>query len=129
MHGKILSYHTRLCFIKENINFNTLNKNYKTFLIFADNVLKHSLRPQENTLHVMYNHKIYEICKGQHLITSLNQLGLCESYNSLQKQKKELAKYAIIYNANSEIVLPSHISNASFKVIISEDFDQLDWNT
>ena len=73
----------------------------------------------------MYNLKIYEICKGQHLITSLNQLGLCESYNSLQKQKKELAKYAIIYNANSEIV----ISNASFKVIISEDFDQLDWNT
>ena len=92
------------------------------YVIAADNVLQHVWQTQENTV------ACYGICKSRNLLISCNQIGLCESYNPLNKQRKNLAKYSIINNADSDITLESHISNTSFTLAAFRSFDHLGWN-
>ena len=39
-------------------------------------------------LHVMVAHNIYDKCKSQELITSLNRTRVCISYNEIQRERK-----------------------------------------
>ena len=70
-------------------------------------------------LHVMNSHTIYEACKSRDLITSFNRLGLCVSYNSMKRQRRDMAKYAILEHSNRSI-----IPMAAF-----DNFDHLDRNS
>ena len=85
---------------------------------------------KKTPLHVMNSHAIYDTCKSRTLITSFNRLGLCESYNSVKRQRRDLAKYAIIKNNTESIIcLPSHVSATSFTLAAFDNFDHLDRNS
>ena len=78
-------------------------------------------------LHVMNSHAIYEACKSRDLITSFNRLGLCVSYNSMKRQRTDMAKYAILEHSNRSIIpMPAHLSPTAFTLAA---FDHLDRNS
>ena len=44
---------------------------------------------RKTPLHLMAAHNIYDKCKSRELITSLNRIGVCISYNEIQREREK----------------------------------------
>ena len=58
-------------------------------------------------LHLMAAHNIYEKYKSRELITSFNGIGVCISYNEIQRERKSLAHYTFKQGENWRVPIPS----------------------
>ena len=77
-------------------------------------------------LHLIAAHNIYDKCKSQKLITSLNQIGVCISYNEIQRERKSLAHYTFIEGEDWGVTIPSHFVKENFTVATLDNFDHTD---
>ena len=77
-------------------------------------------------LHLMTSHCIYDKCKSRELITSLNHIGVCVSYNEIQRSRKLLAQYSFAQGEKVGIPLPSHFSAKQFTIGAFDNFDHAD---
>ena len=65
---------------------------------------------------------IHSITKNKTLITSLNKLGICASYNSLKRYRTRLAECGIS-NCSTGVPLPSHLGPQKYTTKASDNFD------
>ena len=77
-------------------------------------------------LRLMVAHNIYDKCKSQELITSLNQIGVCISYNEIQKKRKSLAHYTFKQGEDWGVPIPSHFAKENFTIVVLDNFDHTD---
>ena len=45
---------------------------------------------KKKLLHLMAAHNVYDKCKSRELITTLNRIGVCVSYNEVQRSRKKI---------------------------------------
>ena len=50
---------------------------------------------RKTPLHLMTAHAVCDVCKGRELITALNRIGTCVSYNEIKRARSTLAQYAL----------------------------------
>ena len=81
---------------------------------------------EKTPLHLMVSHNIYEKCKSREVITSLNKVGVCVSYNEILRARDDLAKYTIARSMDCHIPLPSHFTNDKFTFAAFDNFDHQD---
>ena len=76
----------------------------------------------------MAAHNIYDICKSQELITSLNQIDVCISYNEIQREREResLAHYTFKQKENWGVPIPSHFVKENFAIAALDNFDHTD---
>ena len=69
---------------------------------------------------------IYDKCKSPELITSLNRIGVCISYNEIQRESKSLAHYTFKQGEDWGVPIPSHFVKENFTIAALENFDHTD---
>ena len=77
-------------------------------------------------LHVMTGHNIYDKCKSRELRTSLNRIGVCVSYNEIQRARTSLALYSFIQSKKENVPIPSHFDRTMFTIAAFDNFDHAD---
>ena len=76
--------------------------------------------------HLMAAHNVYDKCKSRELITTLNRIGVCVSYNEVQRSRKNLAHYSCIEGEKYGVPIPSHFVHESFTIAAFDNFDHVD---
>ena len=74
----------------------------------------------------MAAHNIYDKCKSRELITSLNRIGACISYNEIQRERKSLAHYTFKREEDWGVPILSHFVKENFTVAALNNFDHTD---
>ena len=70
----------------------------------------------------MTAHAVYDVCKSRELITALNRIETCVSYNEIKCTRSSLAQYALHQSENVGVPIPSHFVSDSFTIA---SFDNL----
>ena len=79
---------------------------------------------QMTPLHLMTGHYIYDKTKSRSVITQINRIGACVSYNTVRKYREQLANYTV-KAGSSNVPIPSHFNTDDFT---SAAFDNFDFN-
>ena len=74
----------------------------------------------------MAAHNVYDKCKNRELTTSLNQTGVCISYNEFQRERKSLADYTYKQGEDWGVPIPSYFVKENFTVAAFYNFDHTD---
>ena len=77
-------------------------------------------------LHLMAAHNIYDKFKSRELITSLNRIGVCISYNEIQRERKSLAHYTFKQGEDWGVPISSHFVKENFTIAALDNFDHTD---
>ena len=77
-------------------------------------------------LHLMTAHAVYDVCKSRELITALNRIGTCVSYNEIKRTRSSLAQYALHRWGWVLQPFPCHFVSDSFTIAAFDNFDHCD---
>ena len=83
-------------------------------------------RRKKTPLHLMAAHNVCNKCKSRELITTLNRIGVCVSYNEVQRCRKNLAHYSCIEGENDGVPITSHFVHENFTIAAFDNFDHAD---
>jgi len=75
-------------------------------------------------LHILCAEGIHATCKSKTLISELNHLGICVSYDEVLRYQNDLAE--LVCEAGEEVPLPSHINPALFTTAAFDNFDHVE---
>ena len=78
---------------------------------------------KKTPFHVCTAQAIHETCKSKTLITSLNHIGLCISYESLQRMNYSFAARAVSLSENNRVPLSPHFARDIPLCASMENFD------
>ena len=81
---------------------------------------------KKTPLHLMAAHNVYDKCKSRELITTLNRIGVCVSYNEIQRSRKNLAHFAFKEGEKYGVPIPSHFVRENFTIAALDNFDHAD---
>ena len=74
----------------------------------------------------MMDHTVYDVCKSRELITALNRIGACVSYNEIKRARSNLAQHALHQSDKVGVPMPSHFVQTSFTIAAIDNFDHRD---
>ena len=69
---------------------------------------------------------MYDVCKSRELITALNRIGTCVSYNEIKRTRSSLAQYTLHQSEKVGVPIPSHFVSDSFTSAAFDNFDHRD---
>lgn len=78
---------------------------------------------KKTPLHVCTAQAIHETCKSKTLITSLNHIGLCISYESLQRMNYSFAARAVSLSGNNRVPISPHFARDMPLCASMDNFD------
>lgn len=73
-------------------------------------------------MHIMNSQVIHETCKSATLIKSFNRLGLCSSYDEVQRVQNALANFTV-ERSITRVPFPTHFDEQNFTVAAFDNFD------
>ena len=73
-------------------------------------------------MHIMNSQVIHETCKSATLIKSFNRLGLCSSYDEVQRVQNALANFTV-ERSTTRVPFPTHFDEQKFTVAAFDNFD------
>lgn len=78
---------------------------------------------KKTPFHVCTAQAIHETCRSKTLITSLNHIGLCISYDSLQRMNHSFAARAVALSENNRVPLSPHFARDTPLCASMDNFD------